>query len=278
MHSNASVHTLVKGIDRVIAVDWSGAREPAGGLAIADVRGDGEVSLVSPTSREEAVAYVIGAAREERVAVGLDFAFSYPAWFVAREKAADADAFWRRVAARGERWLANAAAPFSTSQLARAAGGDRRSAYRRTEREVSAGTRITPKSVFQIGGSGQVGKSSLRGMPFLPILHAAGLAVWPFHTISRDERSVVVEIYPRTAYGDAVTKSSGAHRLQWLAAHAPFVPAELRRAAAEDDHRFDALAAALGMWAARASLAALPPARDDVDRLEGRIWTPAAGA
>ncbi len=264
-------------ISRVIAIDWSGAREPAGGLAIADVRAESDVTLVSPTSREEAVAYVIGAARHERVAVGLDFAFSYPAWFVAREKAGDAHAFWRRVAARGERWLANAAAPFSTSQLARAAGGDARPAYRRTEREVSAGTRITPKSVFQIGGSGQVGKSSLRGMPFLLLLRAAGLAVWPFD-VPNASQSVVVEIYPRTAYGDAVTKSSGVQRLDWLAAHAPRVDVDTRRAAAEDDHRFDALAAASGMWASRASLAALPPARDDVDRIEGRIWTPAVSA
>jgi hypothetical protein len=29
------------------------------------------------------------------------------------------------------------------------------------------------------------------------------------------------------------------------------------------------------MWAHRGSLAALPPARDDVERLEGRIWAPA---
>ena len=267
---------------RVVAADWSGAREPAGGLAVAAVEGDARggvrVELAVPASREEAVAGLVAAVRRGGCAVGLDFAFSYPAWFVRRERCADAPAFWARVAARGGRWLDDAPAPFSRSQLGRAAAeaaeGGGWPLFRPTERAV-AGKRVTPKSVFQIGGNGQVGMASVRGMPYLPILRAAGAAVWPFDEPAAGQPTVV-EIYPRVLYGDDVVKGDRDARTAYLAREHAHLSAESLDQAVANDHAFDAVTSALAMWKHRAALAALPPARDDAERLEGRIWTPDA--
>ena len=267
--------------ERVIAVDWSGAREPAGALAVAEVRGDAtgiDAALWTPASREETTALLLMRARTERVAIGLDFAFSYPRWFVERQRCDDGVSLWRRVAARGERWLAEVPAQFSRTQLARAsvaAGG--LPLFRATEVALSVGARVTPKSAFQIGGSGQVGMSTLRGIPFLLLLEAAGCAIWPFDVPARDQ-SVVLEIYPRAIYGGAVAKVDAAQRAAWLDARAPHLAAGTREAAARGDHAFDALASALALWDAREALTALPGARSATERLEGRIWTPELAA
>lgn len=266
--------------DRVVAVDWSGARAPAGGIAIAEIarRGGATVTtLTVPESREETIALLVQRVRAERVAIGLDFAFSFPAWFVARQGAADAPAFWRRVAARGEGWLATPPAPFQRTQIARQATARGGPLFRTTEGAISAGARITPKSVFQIGGSGQVGMSTLRGIPFLPILRAAGCAIWPFDD-ARDDASLVVEIYPRAVYGGAVAKASAAQRTAWLAAHAAGIAPDVLASAGASDHAFDAVASALAMWDAAPTLDALPPARTPLERVEGRIWTPGLAA
>jgi hypothetical protein len=261
-------------IERVIAVDWSGARD-ARGVWLAEVR-DGRCTRLGRTgTREAAVAAVLAAAGESpRVAAGLDFAFSYPAWFVAEQGCDDAPAFWRHVAARAEAWIADVRPPFWTLRT-RGAGERGERAYRRTDREA-AGARVRPKSVFQLEGPGQVGLGSLRGIPHLGAL-AGALAVWPFATPA-DDRGVAVEIYPRAFYGDAVRKNSAHARAAVLAPHAARVTPEHLALAAADDNAFDALVSALAMWDARAELAALPAARDGVERVEGRIWAAALGA
>lgn len=267
---------------RVVAADWSGAREPAGGIALAGVEADASgvlrVDLALPASREEAIALLVGDVRRGGCVVGLDFAFSYPAWFVRRERSANAFEFWLRVAARGEGWLRDAPAPFRTTQMGAAAAAEAESAgrplFRPTERAV-AGRRVTPKSVFQIGGNGQVGMASIRGMPYLPILRAAGAAVWPFDEPAPGQ-PVVVEIYPRVLYGDAVVKGSADDRVRHLAPRRTHLSAAQQQMIEKNDHAFDALASALAMWDHRAALAALPPAGGDAERLEGRIWTPNA--
>jgi hypothetical protein len=267
--------------ERVIAVDWSGAREPAGALAVAEVRGEAtgiDAAVWMPASREETTALLLARARTERVAIGLDFAFSYPRWFVERQRCADGVSLWRRVSARGERWLAEMPPPFSRTQLARTSVAARGlPLFRATELALSVGARVTPKSAFQIGGSGQVGMSTRRGIPFLLLLQAAGCAIWPFDVPASDQ-SVVLEIYPRAVYGGAVAKADAAQRAAWLDARAPHLATATRDAAARGDHAFDALASALALWDARAALATLPDARGEVERLEGRIWTPGLAA
>jgi len=254
---------------RVVAVDWSGARD-ASGVWLAQVD-DGEVvRLEPPGSRERAVDLVIGLGAERRTVAGFDFAFSFPTWFVRAAGCADAPAFWDVVAERGEGWLARPEPPFWVLRT-RAQGETGPRAYRDTDRAM-AGPRVSPKSVFQLAGPGQVGTMSLRGMPLLRRLRAAGIAVWPFDDPG-SAQSVVVEIYPRRLYGDAVVKGQRDARADYLAPYRPRLTAEQHADALANDHAFDALTAALAMWEHRSAFAALPPAAGD-QRIEGRIWAP----
>jgi hypothetical protein len=71
------------GLVRVLAVDWSGKLKGAEEhLWLAGVQ-DGElVDLRSGLSRELLVERLVEMAREDsRMAVGLDFAFSFPRWW-----------------------------------------------------------------------------------------------------------------------------------------------------------------------------------------------------
>jgi hypothetical protein len=209
------------------------------------------------------------------LAVGLDFAFSLPAWFVAERGAADAPALWGLAAGEeGERWLACAAPPFwGRHGVARppTLGPDR--ALRAAEREVAAATGFRPSSAFKLVGPDQVGAASVRGMPVLAALRRAGARVWPFDDPAPGV-PVLVEIWPRAAYAERVTKTSAAARAAYLDRHAPGLDGVVRAAAERSDDAFDALAAALAMWDDRATLAALPPARSAEERVEGRLWWP----
>ena len=131
-------------VQRVVAVDWSGDRSAAGqrrkiwagvwttnpthptptskvrspgtpdrdGAAMNGAPGvgrvfGGSVTLESGRTREELREWLIGMAQETpRMVVGVDFCFSYPAWFVAEHGARSGPEFWRIVAEHGERWLA----------------------------------------------------------------------------------------------------------------------------------------------------------------------------
>src|ERR1039458_6099576 len=96
-------------VERVVAVDWSGDRSAAGqrrkiwaGVWTAG----GPVRLESKMTRETLIDWLIGMARETpRMVVGVDFCFSYPAWFVAEHGAKTAPEFWEIVVEHSERWL-----------------------------------------------------------------------------------------------------------------------------------------------------------------------------
>ena len=261
-------------IARAIAVDWSGARDAAG-VWLAEVIDGAVTRLEPPGSRERAVALVIEAARDaapgRRIAAGLDFAFSYPAWYLRERGCADAPSFWDVVAREGEDWLREPTYPFWALRT-RKAGETGERAFRRTER-AAAGARVSPKSVFQVFGPGQVGTMSIRGMPLLRDLRAAGLAVWPFDDPG-PAQSVVVEIYPRAYYGDAVVKGNAEHRRAYLDRYRAATTEAQRTVASSSDHAFDALTAALAMWEGRAAFATLPPIASADVRLEGWIWGP----
>jgi hypothetical protein len=127
--------------------------------------------------------------------------------------------------------------------------------------------------VFKLVGPDQVGAASVRGMPTLAALRAAGARVWPFDDAAPGVPTVC-EIWPRAAYAEPVVKARPEARAAYLARHAPGLGAGLRDAATRSDDAFDAASAALAMWHHRARLAALPAARDRRERLEGRIWWP----
>lgn len=272
----------------------------------------GTVLLEAGRTRAEIAPWLIELARETpRMVVGFDFCFSYPEWFVRGEFGLQsAPEFWRLVSeTHGERWLSRRAADdperdprfwgkphkrppqFSGEHLhrmLRATDIDCKILSHIPEAERAARVKgITPKSVFQIGGSGSVGTASLRGMPTLLALQAAGFRIWPFDQPAlacATPRPLVVEMYTRLMTG-AVHKANPVARAAYLArrrdpASADFDPRYralprpvLSRARASED-AFDALVSSMVMAARRSSFAALPAPRDPAHRIEGWTWAP----
>ena len=113
------------GVDRVVAVDWSGDRTAAGQrrkiwAGVWTRNGavplrrpprntvfDGTLALESGRTRAELTEWLIALAAETpRMAVGIDCCFSFPAWFLVEHSCRSAPEFWEAVASgKGERWL-----------------------------------------------------------------------------------------------------------------------------------------------------------------------------
>ena len=260
---------------RVVAVDWSGAATASGrGIWLADVdAGSLELRDLRGGWTRDAVAPHLAdlAAAQPQLAVGLDFAFSLPAWFLQERGYATAAQLWDDVETC-ERWVRECPAPFwgRGAQPTRPVSLDPGQRLRRTAKEVFETYRVRPKSVFQLGGAGTVGTGSLRGMRALSRLRAHGFAVWPFDS---PRLPVVVEIYPRlmtdgTRLSDAASRRAFLDRQRWPERM------ESRVVASNDRNAFDAAVSALAMAGHAGELGALPPARDRTDQLEGRIWAP----
>jgi len=253
---------------RAVALDWSGARDPAVQrrriwVAVAE---DGHLrSLSAGRTRVEAVDHLLAILqRGEATVAGLDFAFGFPRWWTLALGATDGPSLWEVVADRGEEWLAACRPPFwgRPGRARPPLAVDRE--WRRTERLIPAGAR-RPKSVFQIGGAGAVGTGSIRGMPQLTRLRAAGVAVWPFDDWPA-AGPVAAEVYPRWCTG-AVVKSDPVARAAHLSRYWPGIGRDHRDDAAASDDAFDAACAALVLSLGR------PPAEalDALDRVEGRV-------
>ena len=263
---------------RVIAVDWSGAGSGAARrIWLAEASQPGRlVRLEAGRDRAALVEHLLGETSRtpDRLVIGLDFAFSFPAWFVRTVLGLDsAPAVWRQVSVQGEAWLCDCQPPFWGRP------GRRRPpttaiepAFRRTELALPSVGGIRPKSVFQIGGAGAVGTGSLRGLRLLDRLCQAGARVWPFTPAGWP---LVIEIYPRLLTG-AVCKSDPRARAELLERRYPALDAEHRAAGVASEDAFDAAVSALVMLEHGAELALswLEPATDPDIRLEGRIWYP----
>ena len=300
-------------IDRIIAIDWSGDASVAGqrrkiwaGIWTAD-GGDvfgGTIALESGRTRAELVDALIAMARETpRIVVGVDFCFSYPAWFVREHSAESAIAFWEIAAEHSERWLARECedarfwgrtGPLRTGKKPEEFCGYEGTArmLRRADEAckvraaildpaLSARVKgIAPKSPFQIGGAGAVGTGTLRGIPQLLRLHAAGFRVWPFDEpalAASPPHPLLVEIYPRLLTGE-VHKASAKARAAYLAARRrsdpafrALAPRVLGKARASED-AFDALISVLAMAEQRTSFLALRKSTDPTTLLEGAVW------
>lgn len=260
-------------------MDWSGGKTAGGQrkkIWIADWR-EGDVALTSGRTREETTEHLIAAARETPdMVVGLDFAFSYPAWFVREQGCDSAPEFWELLAkGRGEEWLSTANAfCWGRKGIGRPEGHREPGwlGFRQTDREISIGG-IQPKSPFQIGGAGAVGTGSLRGIPMLDRLRREGFSIWPF---TEPRFPVALEIYPRWFTGNG-NKSSGAFRASHLrgAGYASLSKETAAKAESCED-AFDALCSVLGMRDHAADFANLRQASDPDVKLEGRIWRPAS--
>jgi hypothetical protein len=141
---------------------------------------------------------------------------------------------------------------------------------------------ITPKSPFQIGGSGSVGTGSLRAMTMLERLHDAGFRVWPLENAAIDAktpRPLLVEMYTRLMTG-AVAKSNPEARRKYLAAKRKTDPlyallgrSVLSKAQGSED-AFDALVSVLEMARHAQELGDLKATRDPELRREGLTWRP----
>lgn len=258
---------------RVIAVDWSGRATGAEeAIWLAEVVAGEVVRLENGRSREAMAGHLADLAqRDPALVIGLDFAFSFPAWFVNASGCGAGQEIWSVVAREGERWLRDCPLPFWGRPGVKRP--DLPEHFRRTDRAVPAVGGIRPKSVFQVGGAGAVGTGSIRGMPMLAALRAAGCAIWPFDA---PRLPLVLEIYPRALTGP-VAKRVRAARASVLASRYPGLRPAVRRAAEGSEDAFDALVSALEMHAHAAEFTALPERTAPEDRQEGAIWLPRGG-
>ena len=256
---------------RVIAIDWSGRQGPDQRKTIwlAEAQGRALVRLENGRTRDEVAAHLIDETRRDpRCIVGFDFAFSMPGWFLAERGFDTAPDLWSLAEREAERWLATCEPPFwGRPGKGKPPGIEQ---FRHADRAVPRTAGIVPKPVFQIGGAGAVGTGSLRGMPILARLRAAGFTVWPFDPPGWPR---VVEIYPRLLTG-AVTKSSAAARLAYLAARPWAIPTNLQEVAAASEDAFDAAISAILMTQHTDDLGELPHATNPQILREGAIWHP----
>ena len=230
----------------IVAIDWSGARDTAAqrrGIWTTVVR-NGRIRTSSDgRTRDEVRDWLVTLTGP--LVVGLDFSFGVPAWFARAHGCNTIDDVWALAAREGDQWL-TPTEPFWRDACV--VPPERR--FRRAEERLRAAG-FPPKSVFQLVGNGQVGAGSVRGMPVLTTLRAAGFAVWPFD--ASGERTVF-EMYP----------SLLRHRARDLD-HGEF----------PSPHARDATVSARVLWRHRAALTKLPATRDAITRLEGDMWDPA---
>jgi hypothetical protein len=254
-----------------IAVDWSGARDGGGRRSwLAEVAGDELGAFQNRWNVESLLAWLsVRADRDPSLVLGLDFAFSFPAWFVGERCGGTARAAWERASAEGEDWLRSLPSPFwGRAGTQRPVLEDDRAHFRATEQALT-GVFGHPKSVFQVGGAGAVGTGSIRGMPLLAGLRKAGFAIWPFDPPALP---LVVEIYPRALTGPVV-KNDPAARRRYLEAWGWPGDQALRTRVADTEDGFDAAVSARQMALHAEAFAGLP-APGDRERIEGRIWLP----
>lgn len=263
-----------------IAVDWSGARDTRKKIWLAKAKDRRITELENCRTREDAIESVLtaknaAAGRGEDLVVGLDFAFSFPAWFLDRKGCESAVDFWQLAENEGDRWVADPLdSPFYThGRWGDHARNDRHiiyaqhPEYRRTEEEI-VGRR--PASVFRLFGQQQVGKASLKGMPQLLKLREKGFRIWPF---DRPRLPLVVEIYPRVFYGNIV-KTRCSERDRWLKKEkVRFRRQRDRDKAVDSDDAFDAAVSAWFMSLREEELRNLGEVDEPFD-LEGKIWLP----
>jgi hypothetical protein len=317
------------GLQRVVAVDWSGDKGPgqrkkiwAGvwtGSADSSFAGssfkDGKVTLEGGRTREELFVWLVELAHETpRMVVGIDCCFSFPAWFLAEHGCRTVFDFWKHVAdGQGERWLAGECEEVARDERfwgkphkrpEQFCGEGLHRSMRATDMENKITPKmlegdperaakvkgITPKSPFQIGGSGSVGTGSLRAIPFVLRMREAGFRVWPFDSSTvagRRPQPLLVEMYTRLLTG-AVAKSNPAARRKYLlakkkgdAAYAELyskLPRAVMAKAMGSEDAFDALVCCMEMVRLRGEFAGLRATRDEVLKLEGITWRPGVSA
>ncbi len=275
----------------MIAVDWSGrlvGERTSIWLAEAELQGQptfqhpgsAVVRLEAGRTRaqviDELCRIAATATAEDPVLIGLDFSFSFPAWWVRDQGCRNVGQLWELAASDGNRWLEGCEAPF-WGRPGRPRPADLQQ-FRLCEQALLPVGGIRPKSTFQIGGAGSVGTGSVRGMALLPQLREHGCSIWPFDPPGP---VTVFEMYPRLFTGPVV-KSDAQRRTAYLEASFSGIPLALSALGAASEDAFDALicaqtiaaAAALGVTPLQTSMSADP----ETVALEGWIPLPAPAA
>lgn len=254
---------------RTLAVDWSGAKNGSQRkIWLAEAARERLLTLENGRDRDELAKHLIREAeRTPSLVVGLDFAFSFPAWFLQHRNWRTPVDIWKAASLEGERWLTECAWPF-WGRPGRKKPDNLPESFRCTELETPAIAGIRPKSVFQIGGAGAVGTGSIRGMAVLHKLRTRGFSIWPFDAF---RLPAIVEIYPRVLT-KSVVKTRQDERARYLSQAFPSVRGPFRAAAVGSEDAFDAAVSALVMARHVDALAALAAASDERNRLEGSIW------
>jgi hypothetical protein len=292
---------------RLIAIDWSGRIDAAGQrrhiwAGIWTQTADKiTVQLENGRTRDEVADWLIELAHETpRIVVSIDCCFSYPAWFLAEHGCKTVFDFWRKVSeGKGEEWLARECTdrrfwgkPHKRPDCF--CGNGMRDMFRHTDYDNKIAQAqeggdparaakmrgITPKSPFQIGGSGSVGTASLRAMPILLRLHESGFRIWPFDDAGLTQNHpLLVEMYTRLMTGP-VAKSNPTARKAYLKRkrtedplYAPIGRTVFRKAESSED-AFDALVSTIEMVRHRTEFATLKATQDPISRLESITWRP----
>jgi hypothetical protein len=252
---------------RTIAVDWSGAREPLRNLWLAEAEPGRLVDVARFSERAGVVEYLIERLQEKtELVVGLDFAFSLPAWFLAERQLGTPVALWEHMASEADTWL-EPKAPFWSAAGGAPKEGDR---FRETDRDLMK-KNLRPSSPFQLVGPSQVGRGSLRGMSHLLTLKRAGFNIWPFAS----GLPLVIEIYPAALYPPGFKRKSDPKAIAEAVRDTPAIGTELKAHAACSQDAFDATASALRMAECAPEFGNLRPAgAGSRYAVEGQIWTP----
>ena len=298
-------------LQRFVGLDWSGRVDLPGqrrhiwaGVWTFAATGKVTVRLEAGRTRDEVGAWLVDLARETpRMVVGIDCCFSYPAWFVREQGCDDMFSFWRWVAGgKGEQWLHTSCAdrrfwgkPHKRPAVFCEEGYRTMFRHADYDNKIAQGLEggdadraakmkgITPKSPFQIGGSGSVGTGSLRAMPVLLRLHEEGFRIWPVEApaFAAAPQPLLVEIYTRLMTG-AVAKSNAVARKRYLGDRRKTDPlfasvgrAVLRKAEGSED-AFDALITTLEMVRHAEAFPRLKATTDPQLLLEGNTWRPGA--
>ena len=281
---------------RIIAVDWSGAKDPARQKrkiwrcnGSVDQQGRLRITALSHgKTRTEFMEWVKDEAKgRRRMLVGLDFPFSFPKGWVGGQLSQETET-WDDIVAfcreNAEAILGECPPPFwghpgtTKPRVQDLAALGLESLFRRTEART-----LTAKSILQIGGAGAPGTAALRGIPHLLELREAGFSIWPFDG-SLEELGldhVVVEIYPRVFMGD-VRRSSREAREELVdrlcEEEGVIVRDAIRQEASATEDAFDAFISTVTMWQELKTEGAgfdrygASLHEDQVIRSEGWIW------
>jgi len=255
--------------DSFVAIDWSGARHPYKGIAVAKcMRGRSAPQLVTPPvnshwTRVEAADWLCEELKgRQRLLIGMDFAFGFPF----EEKAGYLQGRTRKPKTIFDLWrLIDDASDGETDFGCSAFTSDPRYASlfwksgqspegwiqqkRRTELACATATSTRPETVYKLIGSKQVGKASITGIRVLQHIRRvrnARVSFWPFE---RPDKSTITEIYP-TLFRKSATNSLAKLRTlpdlneALIAFECDPIPQSPRRFS---DHETDALISAAGL-------------------------------